>query len=40
LAADGPRHWSDDAEALSKREHCYPEALLTQAWDYLVRKLP
>ncbi|MDQ3708723.1 MAG: class II aldolase/adducin family protein [Actinomycetota bacterium] len=40
LAAGGPRHWSDDAEALSKREHCYPEALLTQAWDYLVRKLP
>ncbi len=32
-------HWSSDEEALSKREHCYPDALLLQAWDYLVRRL-
>ena len=40
LGAGGARHWSSDEEALSKREHCYPEPLLRQAWDYLVRQLP
>lgn len=40
MAAGELRHWSDDAEALSKREHCYAPALLRQAWDYLVRHLP
>ncbi len=39
LAAGGPVHWSDDAEALAKRAHCYPPLLLEQAWDYLVRRL-
>jgi ribulose-5-phosphate 4-epimerase/fuculose-1-phosphate aldolase len=39
LAGGGPKTWSDDAEALSKREHCYPPALLRQAWDYLARRL-
>ena len=38
LAAGGPRTWSDDAEALAKRDHCYPPALLRQAWDYLARR--
>lgn len=40
LAAGGAEHWSSDEEALSKRQHCYPDALLRQAWDYLVRRLP
>jgi L-fuculose-phosphate aldolase len=39
LAAGGPKTWSPDDEALAKREHCYPPALLRQAWDYLVRRL-
>jgi len=39
-AAGGATHVSDDAEALAKREHCYNEELLRQAWDYLVRRLP
>lgn len=39
LAAGGARHWSDDAEALAKREHCYPAALISQAWEFLVRRL-
>jgi ribulose-5-phosphate 4-epimerase/fuculose-1-phosphate aldolase len=38
-AGGGPRTWSSDAEALSKREHCYPPQLLRQAWDYLARRL-
>jgi ribulose-5-phosphate 4-epimerase/fuculose-1-phosphate aldolase len=40
LTAGGAAHVSSDAEALSKRQHCYPPALLHQAWDYLVRRLP
>jgi L-fuculose-phosphate aldolase len=39
VAGGGPLTWSSDEEALSKREHCYPPALLRQAWDYLVRRL-
>ena len=39
MSAGGWATWSDDAEALSKREHCYPPALLQQAWDYLARQL-
>ncbi len=39
LAAGGARHWSDDDEALAKRASCYPQALLSQAWEYLVRQL-
>ena len=38
-AAGGPKSWSSDEEALSKREHCWPPALLEQAWDYLARRL-
>jgi L-ribulose-5-phosphate 4-epimerase len=40
MAAGTIKRWSDDDEALAKREHCYPPALLHQAWDYLVRRLP
>lgn len=39
LAAGGARYWSSDAEALSKRDHCYPDALITHAWELLVRQL-
>ncbi|MDX6484977.1 MAG: hypothetical protein QOF43_130 [Gaiellaceae bacterium] len=39
IAGGGPKTWSSDAEALSKRDHCYPPALLQQAWDYLARRL-
>ena len=39
LAAGGPKTWSSDEEALSKRGHCYPPQLLQQAWDYLARRL-
>jgi L-ribulose-5-phosphate 4-epimerase len=35
LMAGGPKIWSDDAEALAKREHVYsPQA----AWNYLARR--
>jgi ribulose-5-phosphate 4-epimerase/fuculose-1-phosphate aldolase len=40
LAAGGPKSWSSDEEALAKRGHCWPPALLRQAWDYLERRLP
>ncbi len=33
------RHWSSDDEALAKRERCYSDRLLREAWDYLVRRL-
>jgi len=39
LTGGGPKSWSSDEEALSKREHCWPPALLQQAWDYLARRL-
>jgi ribulose-5-phosphate 4-epimerase/fuculose-1-phosphate aldolase len=39
IAGGGPKTWSSDEEAVAKREHCYPPALLRQAWDYLVRRL-
>ena len=39
IAGGGPKTWSSDEEALSKRDHCYPPALLRQAWDYLARRL-
>jgi L-ribulose-5-phosphate 4-epimerase len=39
VAGGGPKTWSSDGEALAKRAHCYPPALLRQAWDYLERRL-
>lgn len=39
MSAGELRRWSDDEEALAKRGHCYPAALLEQAWEYLVRKV-
>jgi L-fuculose-phosphate aldolase len=39
LSGGGPKTWSSDEEALSKRQNCYPPALLRQAWDYLARRL-
>jgi ribulose-5-phosphate 4-epimerase/fuculose-1-phosphate aldolase len=39
MSAGGWATWSDDAEALAKREHCYPPELLRQAWEYLVRRV-
>lgn len=39
VAGGGPKRWSSDEEALSKREHCWPPQLLRQAWDYLARRL-
>lgn len=39
MSAGGAHHRSSDAEARAKREHCYNDALLEQAWRYLVRRL-
>jgi L-ribulose-5-phosphate 4-epimerase len=39
IAGGGPKTWSDDEEALSKRGRCYPPQLLQQAWSYLERRL-
>jgi L-ribulose-5-phosphate 4-epimerase len=39
MAAGTLRRWSDDNEALSKRQHCYGPELLRQAWDYLARRV-
>ena len=38
LAAGGATHWSSDTEALAKRGHCYPDQLISHAWEYLVRR--
>jgi L-fuculose-phosphate aldolase len=38
-AAGGPKSWSSDEEALSKRGRCWSPQLLEQAWDYLARRL-
>lgn len=35
LMAGGPKSWSDDAEALAKREHVYSAQA---AWDYFARR--
>jgi L-fuculose-phosphate aldolase len=37
LQAGPPTRWSDNAEALAKRESVYGGAALHQVWDYLVR---
>lgn len=39
MAAGKPKFWTTDDEALIKRTHVYPRALLEQGWDYLVRTL-
>lgn len=39
LAAGGARHWSSDEEAVAKREHCYPPALIRHAWGFLTRQV-
>lgn len=39
LSAGTTCTWSDDEEALAKRDHCYNNRLLHQAWAYLVRQL-
>lgn len=39
MSAGGVQHWSSEQESLAKREHCYPQSLIQQAWDYLVRGL-
>lgn len=39
MAAGGPRVWTPDDEAVVKRSHVYPRALLKQGWDYLARGL-
>ncbi|MPZ63847.1 MAG: class II aldolase/adducin family protein [Propionibacteriales bacterium] len=38
LSAGGAEHWSSDREALAKREHCYPPALIEHAWRFMVRQ--
>lgn len=38
MAAGDLATWSDDAEALAKRAHCYSRELIHQAWAYLVRR--
>jgi L-fuculose-phosphate aldolase len=39
MSAGGWATWSPPAESLAKREHCYSDAMLQGAWDYLVRRL-
>jgi L-fuculose-phosphate aldolase len=39
IAGGGAKTWSSDEEALAKRGHCYPPALLQQAWDHLERRV-
>jgi ribulose-5-phosphate 4-epimerase/fuculose-1-phosphate aldolase len=39
MAAGTITRWSDDEEALAKREHCYNPEQLEMAWTYLVRAL-
>jgi ribulose-5-phosphate 4-epimerase/fuculose-1-phosphate aldolase len=39
MAAGELARWSPPEESLAKREHCYSDAMLGGAWDYLVRRL-
>jgi ribulose-5-phosphate 4-epimerase/fuculose-1-phosphate aldolase len=39
MAAGTISRWSDDDEALAKRDHCYAPEQLAMAWAYLVRVL-
>jgi len=40
MASGTVSSWSDDEEALAKRENCYSPEQLSSAWEYLVRILP
>lgn len=39
MSAGGWATWSSPQESLAKRGHCYPEPLLRDAWEHLVRRL-
>jgi L-fuculose-phosphate aldolase len=39
MAAGGEATSSSPEESLAKRAHCYPDQLLHDAWEYLVRRL-
>ena len=39
MAAGDLANWSSPEESLLKREHCYSDAMLRGAWEYLVRRL-
>jgi ribulose-5-phosphate 4-epimerase/fuculose-1-phosphate aldolase len=39
MASGTIARWSDDREALAKREHCYSPEQLEMAWSYVVRAL-
>jgi ribulose-5-phosphate 4-epimerase/fuculose-1-phosphate aldolase len=38
MSAGGWATWSTVEESAAKREHCYPEPLLRDAWEYLIRR--
>jgi ribulose-5-phosphate 4-epimerase/fuculose-1-phosphate aldolase len=40
MAGGTVARWSDDDEALAKRDRCYSPEQIEQAWAYLVRRLP
>jgi L-fuculose-phosphate aldolase len=40
ISYGGDPVWTDDDEALVKREHIYNDAAVHTVWDYLVRHLP
>jgi L-ribulose-5-phosphate 4-epimerase len=39
MAAGTLASWSSPEESLAKRDHCYSDAMLRGAWEYLVRRL-
>ena len=39
MAAGGPETWTSGDDAVIKRSHVYPRALLEQGWEYLERGL-
>lgn len=39
LSCGGEPTYSCDEEVLSKRDHCYSDAMLRGAWEYLLRRL-
>ena len=40
LGTELPARGSGEAESLAKREHCYADAQVRSAWEYLLRRLP